>query len=93
MLLVLPVTPWEAALGATIEAPTLEGKVKLKVPPGSQTGSKLRLKNKGLCSKSKSGDLYISLKIVTPKAATEEQRNLYKQMAKTMPMNPRLNME
>ncbi len=91
--LVLPVTPWEAALGATVEAPTLAGKVKVKVPAGSQSGSKLRLKGKGLCSASKSGDLYITLKIMTPKATTEEQKKLYEQMAKAMPMNPRLRME
>ncbi len=78
----LPITPWEADLGATIE-----------VPPDSQSGSKLRLKGKGLCTAAKAGDLYVTLKIVTPKATTEEQKNLYHQMAKSMPMNPRLNME
>lgn len=93
LYMTLPITPWEAALGATIEAQTLEGKVKLKVPPGSQSGSKLRLSGKGLCSASQSGDLYASLKIVTPKAETDEQKEVYKKMAKIMPMNPRLNLK
>jgi len=91
--LILPVTPWEAALGATIKAPTLKGKVNLKVPSGSQSGTKLRLKGKGLCSAARSGNLYITLKIVTPKATTKEQKKLYEQMSKSMPMNPRKNME
>ncbi len=85
----LPVTPWEAALGAIIEVDTLGGKVKLKVPPGSQSENKLRLKGKGICSKVKSGDLFVTLKIVTPMAETDEQKELYKKMAQLMPMNPR----
>ncbi len=88
--LTLPVTPWEAALGGIIDVDTLEGKVKLKVPAGSQSGSKLRLKGKGICSKLKSGDLYVTLKIVTPKAETDEQKKLYEKMARIMPMDPRV---
>lgn len=91
--LALPVTPWEAALGAMIEVPTLAGRVKVRVPPDSQAGSKLRLKGKGLCSASKSGDLYITLKLVTPPVKTEEQKKLYERMAELMPMNPRSQME
>ena len=89
----LPVTPWEAALGATIQAPTLTGKVKLKVPPGSQSGSRLRLKGQGICSASQSGDLYVTLKIMTPRAETDEQKELYRRMETIMPMNPRSTME
>ena len=46
-----PITPWEAALGATIQVPTLGGKVEVKIPSGSQTGQKLRLKGRGLPTK------------------------------------------
>lgn len=85
----LPLTPWEAALGANLQVPTLAGKVRLKIPPGSQGGSRLRLKGKGLCSGTKSGDQIVTLQIVVPEAVTEEQKKLYASMAELMPMNPR----
>jgi len=87
----LPVTPWEAALGACVSVPTLGGKVELKIPSGSQTGKQLRLKGRGLPG-NPAGDQYVILKIVTPPAETEAAKKLYEQMAKTMPMNPRLEM-
>jgi curved DNA-binding protein len=87
--LVLPVTPWEAALGATIAVPTLGGKVDLKLPPNSQAGGKLRLKKRGLSSKSQIGDQYVTLAVHAPPAETAEQRQLYEKMAKLMPYNPR----
>ena len=87
----LPITPWEAALGANIAVPTLGGDIKLKIPPNSQTGSKLRLKGRGL-SKSKPGDQYVVLKIHVPKPKTEDQRKLYEQMAAQMDFNPRKNL-
>lgn len=85
----LPITPWEAALGATLPVPTLGGKVQLKIPAGTQGGRKLRLKGKGLCSGTKSGDQIITLRIVVPEAVTEEQKELYAAMARLMPTNPR----
>lgn len=85
----LPVTPWEAALGATIKVPTLGGVVDLKLPPGSQSGKKLRLKGKGLSTSSMSGDQYLILSVYTPKAETKQQKDLYKKMAEIMPFNPR----
>lgn len=87
--LALPITPWEAALGATLTVPTLGGNVQLKIPPGSQGGKKLRLKGKGLCSASHRGDQIVTLQIVVPEAKTEEQRSLYRAMAEKMPFNPR----
>lgn len=89
VLLSLPVTPWEAALGATVTVPTLGGTVELKIPPGSQTGKKLRLKERGLSSATQSGHQYVTLSIVTPEPVTEAQKNLYEQMARLMPINPR----
>ncbi|KAF0189529.1 MAG: Zn finger domain-containing DnaJ-class molecular [Desulfobulbaceae bacterium] len=91
--LLLPVTPWEAALGATITVPTLGGSVDLKIPPGSQAGKKLRLKGRGLSSKINSGHQYITLTIVTPEPTTDAQKKLYEQMASLMPMNPRSGLE
>ena len=87
--LVLPVTPWEAALGATISVPTLGGHVDLKLPPNSQSGQKLRLKGRGLCSKNHIGHQYVTLAIHIPEARTAEQRELYEKMARIMPHNPR----
>ena len=84
----IPITPWEAALGATIKAPTLGGDVDVKIPTGSQSGKKLRLKGKGLPAK-ESGDQYIVLQIVVPQADTEAKRKLYETMAKEMAFNPR----
>lgn len=87
----LPITPWEAALGAKVTVPTLGGKVGLKIPPGSQTDKKMRLKGKGLPGKPP-GDEYVVLKIMTPEARTPADRELYEKMAKQMPMNPRAHL-
>lgn len=87
----LPITPWEAALGASVSVPTPVGKVELKIPPGSQTGNKLRLKGQGIPG-NPAGDQYVILKILTPPADTETAKKLYEQMASVMPMNPRSHM-
>lgn len=87
--LTLPVTPWEAALGGEIKIPTLAGPVGLKLAPNSESGQKLRLKGRGMPGKPHPGDQYAILQIFTPKANTAEQRELYENMAKLMPFNPR----
>ncbi|MBA1148424.1 DnaJ domain-containing protein [Ectothiorhodospiraceae bacterium WFHF3C12] len=84
----LPVTPWEAALGAQVSVPTLGGQVGLKIPPGSQSGRKLRLKQRGLPG-DPPGDQYVALRIVVPRPETDEQRALYERMAREMPFDPR----
>jgi curved DNA-binding protein len=88
----LPVSPWEAALGTDVEAPTLGGGVKLKVPANSQSGSKLRLKGRGLPG-DPPGDQIVTLKVVLPKADSPERRALYEQMADTMNFDPRAGAE
>lgn len=85
----LPVTPWEAALGAEIKVPTLGGTVGLKLAAGSESGQKLRLKGRGMPSKSAAGDQYAIVQIDTPPAKTDESRQLYEKMAQLMPFNPR----
>ncbi len=87
----LPVTPWEAALGAQLKVPTLGGWIDMKIPPGSQSGKRLRLRGRGLPGKP-AGDQYVTLKIVTPRADTESSRELYRRMEKEMPLNPRENL-
>jgi curved DNA-binding protein len=76
----LPVAPWEAALGATVTAPTPEGDVQLGIPAGSASGRKLRLKGRGLPGKT-AGDLYAVLQVALPKADTDAARAAYAAMA------------
>lgn len=87
--LTVPITPWEAALGAAVNIPTLGGKVGLKLAPNSQTGLKMRLKGRGMPSKPHAGDQYAILQILTPPAHTDEQKALYEKMGHVMPFNPR----
>jgi len=84
----LPVTPWEAALGASVRVPTLAGPVTMKIPPGAQSGQKLRLKGRGLPG-NRAGDQYVVLQVRAPQPETAEQRQLYQEMARKMPFNPR----
>nr|WP_248287314.1 DnaJ C-terminal domain-containing protein [Massilia antarctica] len=84
----VPVTPWEAALGASIDVPTPSGQVEVAVPPGSQTGRKLRLKGRGIPG-TPAGDLYLVLEVVLPPANTDKARELYRAMARDMAFNPR----
>lgn len=83
-----PVTPWELVLGASLEVPTPEGPVKLKIPPHSKQGQKLRLHGRGIPSKVK-GDLYVILNIALPPAKTDASKAAYEQMAQDLPFNPR----
>ena len=76
----LPVAPWEAALGAEVEAPTPSGRVEVKVPAGSATGRKLRLKGRGLPGVTP-GDFYFVLQIVVPAADTDSAKAFYESMA------------
>lgn len=89
IMLTLPISPWEAALGAAVPIPTLGGIVELKIPPNSQTGKQLRLKGRGLCSAKASGDQYVTLAIMVPKPVTDKDTELYSSMKATMSFNPR----
>lgn len=84
----VPVTPWEAALGASIETSTPSGVVKLKVPAGSQNGRRLRLKGRGIPGP-EPGDLYVELEVVLPPADTDKARELYETMAHELAFDPR----
>jgi curved DNA-binding protein len=87
----LALAPWEAALGATVDLPTPTGKVELNIPANSMSGKKLRLKGKGIPSK-EPGDLYASIRLVTPPAHSESEKEAYLAMAKSFaPFNPRAN--
>ncbi len=86
----LPLSPWEAALGAGVELTTLEETVKIKVPPGSSTGRKIRLRNKGYFkSRAERGDLFAEVRVEVPKKLTEKERNLMQELARVSHFNPR----
>ena len=87
----VPVTPWEAALGATITAPTPDGQVELKIPAGSAAGRRLRLKGRGIPGKTP-GDLYVVLTIALPPADSAAAREAYESMAREFEFNPRAHL-
>lgn len=84
----LPIAPWEAALGATVTIDTLDGKLKLKIPPGAGSGKKMRIKGKGLPGKA-NGNQVVTLQIVTPPAETDEEKEFYDIMSKKFDWKPR----
>jgi curved DNA-binding protein len=88
----LPITPWEAALGETVRVPTLGGRVDLKIPKSSQTDRRVRLKGRGLPG-SPPGDQFCVLKVVVPQAHSAADEAVYRELARALPMNPRLAME
>ena len=93
ILLSLPVTPWEAALGAKVAAPTVTGPVKLTIPKGSVSGKKLRLKGRGL-GHNPAGDLIIKLQVTLPAEHTAEAAALYEKLAELeASFNPRKSLE
>ena len=88
VLIELPLAPWEAALGAKVEVPTLGGKVDLRVPAGTQSGQKLRLEGRGLPGKP-SGDQLVEIRIVTPAAETAAAKEAYERMRKEFDFDAR----
>jgi curved DNA-binding protein len=88
----LPVTPWEAALGAAVHVPTPAGPVEMQIPAGSDNGRKLRLRGRGLPATTP-GDLYVVLRVVLPDAAHPKARALYETMARDLAFNPRKELE
>jgi curved DNA-binding protein len=86
----LPLAPWEAALGTSIEVPTPGGPVQMKIPAGVAAGQKLRLAGRGLpLPKSGSGDLYVAALIVMPKTTSSRERELFKELAEASSFAPR----
>ena len=86
----LPVSPWEAVLGATVAVRTPGGEAKVKVPPGSSTGRRLRLRGEGMPNpRGKPGDLFAEIKIMVPKKPTARERELFEQLAAVSTFDPR----
>jgi curved DNA-binding protein len=91
LILDLPVAPWEAALGATVKAPTPAGPVDLRIPPNSNDGKRLRLRGRGMPGATP-GDLYAVLRVTLPPADTDKAREVYERMAREMAFNPRADL-
>lgn len=86
----LPVSPWEAALGATVAVSTPAGEAKVKVAPGSSSGRKLRLRGEGMPNAGRgNGDLYAEIKVMVPTKLTERERELFEQLATESNFDPR----
>lgn len=86
----LPLAPWEAVLGGTVQVPTLAGAVRLKVPPGTSAGQQLRIADRGLPKpKQGTGDLFAIVQIVVPTQVGEKERSLYQALADSSSFNPR----
>lgn len=86
----VPLTPWEAVLGASVEVPTLDGKVSIRIPPGTQAGQKLRVRGRGLGGRGGSqGDLIVMATIEVPSKVTESERKLWEQLAHESRFKPR----
>lgn len=83
----LALAPWEAALGAEVEVPTLDGAVLLTVPAGTRSGRKLRLRGRGLSDGH--SDMYAIVHIDVPTTLTDSERTLYQELARISPFNPR----
>jgi curved DNA-binding protein len=86
--LTLPIAPWEAALGATVQAPTLGGPVDLRIPANARSGQKMRLKGRGLPG-NPPGDQYVVLQLVTPPADSAKAKELYQTMSTELAFDPR----
>ncbi|MCW3009413.1 MAG: chaperone DnaJ domain protein [Solirubrobacterales bacterium] len=86
LLVDLPVAPWEAALGAQVPVETLTGRARVRVPPGSSSGKRLRLRGEGLGPE---GDLYATVMIHVPRSLSDEERRLFEELRDVSSFNPR----
>lgn len=91
----LPITFYEAALGTKVDVPTIDGKAQMVIPPGVQNGSKLRLKNKGVknIKTGNNGDQYVIIKVVMPDKADKKVLDKLEEIKNSSPYNPRIELE
>jgi curved DNA-binding protein len=84
------ITPWEAVLGANISVPTLEARVNIKIPAGTQAGQKLRVRGRGLpLREGGKGDLIVVTRVEVPSQVTDAERELWEKLAKSSSFKPR----
>ena len=90
--LTVPITVAEAALGAKVEVPTIDGRAQLKIPPGTQSGQKLRMRERGVVSAShpgQRGDEIVTVEVAVPHLNDERSREIMRELAKLNPDDPR----
>jgi molecular chaperone DnaJ len=90
--LTVPVSPTEAALGAKVEVPTIDGRALLRIPPGTQSGQKLRLREKGVPSATREGhrgDEIVEIRVAVPHVKDERSKEILRELAKLNPEDPR----
>lgn len=87
----LQLAPWEAVLGCTVEVPTLDGKMAVRIPPGTNNGQQLRVRGRGLLrgQSGERGDLYVVVNVDLPQNITDEERALWEKLSRTSRFNPR----
>jgi curved DNA-binding protein len=84
------VAPWEAVLGAQVSVPTLEGRVNIKIPPGTQNGQRLRVRDRGLPARGgEHGDLIVVVRIQVPERISDKERALWEQLARESKFTPK----
>ncbi len=91
---VVPITVTEAALGAKVEVPTIDGRAQVRIPPGTDSGKKLRLREKGAPSARRHGqrgDQIVEVQVVVPKPEDEKVRELLRELSKAAPEDPRVD--
>ena len=89
LVITVPLAPWEAALGTKVTVPTLTGKIHLTIEPNSQAGTRLRIKGKGMTTKTGTGDMFALLKIVVPSSANDEVKALWQSLSEKAEFDPR----
>ena len=84
------IAPWEAVLGSNISVPTLDGRVNIKIPPGTQNGQKLRVRGRGLSRREgEKGDLIVVTRVEVPGKVTDSERKIWEQLSRESKFNPR----
>jgi curved DNA-binding protein len=84
------ISPWEAALGAKITVPIVDGKVSMTVPPGTQSGQTFRLRGKGMpIGEASHGDMLVTTRVVVPTRLTENEKRLFEELARESRFQPR----
>src|SRR5207248_1455207 len=84
------VAPWEAVLGTQVSIPTVDGRINIKIPPGTQNGQRLRVRGQGMPQRGGGrGDLNVLVKIQVPEQVSERERELWQQLARESNFNPR----
>jgi curved DNA-binding protein len=85
----LDLAPWEAVLGASVPVPTLEGPINIRIPPGTQTGQRLRVRGRGLGKEGQRGDLFVVTRVQVPDQSTDPEKRLWEQLRRESHFRPR----